>query len=57
LTPSIIYDKEKHKFNNRDKGTVAPFADLDREALAYVIDVIVKKVKDEKDILFLKVLW
>ncbi len=39
------YDKEKHAFNKRDKGTVAPFPDLDREALAYAIDAVVKKAE------------
>ena len=38
------FDKEKHAFGKRDKNTVAPFPDLNREALSYVIDAIVKKV-------------
>jgi len=42
------FDKEKHSFSKRDKGTVAPFPDLNREALAYVIDAIIKKVGKEK---------
>lgn len=42
------YDKEKHSFGKRDKGTIAPFPDLNREALAYVIDAVVKKVGKEK---------
>jgi hypothetical protein len=50
------YDKEKHQFGKRvfpkkDPGTqkltneptVAPFPDLNREALAYVLDAIEKK--------------
>lgn len=41
------YDKEKHSFGTIDKGTVAPFPDLNREALAYVVDSIVKKVSKE----------
>jgi hypothetical protein len=41
------YDKEKRSFSIRDKGTTAPFVDLDREALAYVVDIIVKKAKRE----------
>lgn len=41
------YDKEKHSFDKRDKDTVAPFPDLNREALAYAVDVIVKKAKQE----------
>ena len=42
------YDKEKKQFTKRDKGTVKPFPDLNREALAYVLDVIEKKHKGEK---------
>ena len=41
------YDKEKHAFSNRGKDTVAPFPDLNREALAYVLDVVGKKVNKE----------
>jgi len=41
------YDKEKKAFRIRDKGTTAPFPDLDREALAFVVDLIVKKAKKE----------
>ncbi|MFA6437518.1 MAG: hypothetical protein WC242_00330 [Candidatus Paceibacterota bacterium] len=41
------FDKEKHVFGKRDKNTVAPFPDLNREALAYVIDAIIKKAKNE----------
>jgi hypothetical protein len=41
------YDKEKHVFGKRDKGTVAPFPDLNREALSYVVDLVVKKAKKE----------
>jgi len=47
MTKLSTYDKEKHKFNIRDKGTVAPFVDLNREALAYTIDSIIKKAKGE----------
>ena len=39
------YDKEKHTFSKRNKGTTAPFPDLNREALAYVVDVIIKKAE------------
>ncbi|MCX6743790.1 MAG: hypothetical protein NT116_06195, partial [Candidatus Parcubacteria bacterium] len=42
------YDKEKHAFGKRKKDTVAPFPDLNREALAYVVDIIVKKANKEK---------
>ncbi len=41
------YDKEKHSFGKRRKDTVSPFPDLNREALAYTVDVIVKKVNRE----------
>lgn len=34
------YDKEKHQFGKRSKGTTKPFPDLNREALAYVLDAI-----------------
>ncbi len=39
------YDKEKGKFSERAKGTVKPFPDLNREALAYVLDALSKKYK------------
>jgi len=39
------YDKEKGAFTQRSKGTVKPFPDLNREALAYVLDAIGKKYK------------
>ena len=42
------YDKKNYKFNNRTKDTVAPFADLNREALAYTIDAIVKKAQKQQ---------
>ena len=42
-----FYDKEKHAFAKRDKSTVAPFPDLNREALAYVVNAIVKKTSKE----------
>ena len=47
MTKLSTFDKEKHSFSKRDKGTVAPFPDLNREALAYVIDAIIKKVGKE----------
>ncbi|HBX15776.1 MAG: hypothetical protein UV20_C0029G0005 [Candidatus Magasanikbacteria bacterium GW2011_GWA2_42_32] len=37
------YDKQKKAFTKRAKGTVKPFPDLDREALAYVLDALEKK--------------
>ncbi len=42
------YDKEKKQFTKRSKGTVKPFPDINREALAYVLDAIEKKTKREK---------
>jgi hypothetical protein len=41
------YDKEQHAFGTRSKGTVAPFPDLNREALAYTIDAVVKKAEKQ----------
>ncbi|MEK7625252.1 MAG: hypothetical protein AAB467_02775, partial [Patescibacteria group bacterium] len=41
------YDKEKKQFTKRSKGTVKLFPDLNREALAYVLDAISKKAKKE----------
>jgi hypothetical protein len=37
------YDKEKKQYPQRSKGTTKPFPDLNREALAYVIDAVDKK--------------
>lgn len=36
------YDKEEHKFGTRTKDTTAMFPDLNREALAYVVDIVEK---------------
>jgi 23S rRNA maturation mini-RNase III len=41
------YDKEKKQFTKRSKGTVKPFPDLNREALAYVLDAIQKKYQKQ----------
>ena len=41
------YDKEKKQFGSRSKETVKPFPDLNREALAYVLDAIEKKTNKE----------
>lgn len=41
------YDKEKKEFSKRSTGTTKPFPDLNREALAYVLDVIKKKTNKE----------
>ncbi len=37
------YDKEQHQFPKRSRGTTSPFPDLNREALAYVLDAVEKK--------------
>lgn len=42
------YDKEKGEFHKRTKNTVEPFADLNREALAMSIDVIIKMLNKEE---------
>lgn len=42
------FDKEKKQFTKRSKGTTKPFPDLNREALAYVLDAIEKKHQGEK---------
>jgi hypothetical protein len=42
------YDKAKKVFTKRSTGTTKPFPDLNREALAYVLDAIEKKYKGEK---------
>ncbi|MFZ4402928.1 MAG: hypothetical protein ACOYOK_02395 [Pseudobdellovibrionaceae bacterium] len=46
------FNLDSFTFGNRDKGSVAPFAELNREALSYVMDAIIKKVnkKDLQDI-------
>lgn len=43
------FDKERHVFSKRSKGTTKPFPDLNREALAYVLDAMEKKY-DGQDI-------
>ena len=47
MTKLGIYDKEKKSFNSRTKNSVAPFPDLNREALAYAVNAIQRKVKKE----------
>ena len=48
------FDKEKSKFYKRTKGTVYPFCDLNREALAMSIDLLIKGLNketiDDKDL-------
>ena len=41
------YDKEKGEFGRRTKDTVAPFVDLNREALAISIDMVIKMLNKE----------
>ena len=41
------YDKEKKVFSKRSKGTVKPCPDLNREALAYVLDAVEKKYQKQ----------
>ncbi len=52
VTRSVLdmgeYDKEKHAFTKRAKGTVKPFPEIDREALAVVLDAVEKKAKKEQ---------
>ena len=47
MTKLSGYDKEKKTFGTRRKDTVSPFPDLNREALSFVVDAIVKKSKKE----------
>lgn len=42
------YDKEKKKFIKRSKGTVKPYPDINREALALVLDALQKKIAGEE---------
>ena len=42
VTKIGTYDKEKNEFQKRSKGTTAPYPELNREALAYVYDVLNK---------------
>lgn len=41
------YDKERRTFPQRSKGTTKPFPDLNREALAYVLDATLKKYRGQ----------
>lgn len=47
ITKLSEYDKDKKEFKKRSKGTTAPFPDINREALAYVLDFIEKSHKKE----------
>jgi hypothetical protein len=42
------FDKEKKEYPKHSKGTVKRFPDLNEEALAYVLDSMQKKYRDEK---------
>jgi len=42
------YDKEKGEFHKRTRNTVEPFADLNREALAMSIDMMIKMLNKEE---------
>lgn len=42
------YDKEKKIFPKRSEGTTNPFPELNREALAYILDAVEKKRKQER---------
>lgn len=47
ITKLSEYDKDKKEFKKRSKGTTAPFPDINREALAYVLDAVEKSHKKE----------
>ena len=42
LTKLGTYDKDKSEFQKRSRDTTAPYPELNREALAYVYDVLNK---------------
>lgn len=49
VTKLGAYDKEKSEFQKRSRGTTAPYPELNREALAYVFDVLNKsRVQGER---------
>lgn len=49
ITKLGTYDKDKQEFQKRSRGTTAPYPELNREALAYVYDVLNKaRVQGEK---------
>lgn len=49
ITGLSQYDKEAHEFKKRSKSTTAPFPDINREALAYVLDAVEKQQKEKKE--------
>lgn len=42
------YDKQNKTFGKRSKGTISPFVDLNREALALSIDFLLKALRKEE---------
>jgi len=42
------YDKEKKSFSERRGGAVSPFPDLNREALAFILDALDKQEREEQ---------
>lgn len=42
------YDKQNKTFGKRSKGTISPFVDLNREALALSIDFLLKTLRKEE---------
>ncbi len=49
VTKLGTYDKDKSEFQKRSRGTTAPYPELNREALAYVYDVLNKsRVQGER---------
>ena len=47
ITGLAEFDKEKHEFKKRSKNTRSVFPDLNREALAYVLDAVEKQYGQE----------
>lgn len=47
------YDKDEKKFGKRAKGTVSPFPDLNRDALAFVLDAMEKKHTGSEESIYL----
>ncbi|MFZ3231471.1 MAG: hypothetical protein WA160_14790 [Pseudobdellovibrio sp.] len=45
MTKLSKYNTTAGTFNNRDKGTVAPFPELNREALSLTVDLVLKKMQ------------
>ena len=49
ITGLSQYDKEAHEFKKRSKNTTSPFPDINREALAYVLDAVEKQQKEKAE--------